>query len=69
MFSDLLRADRERYGFTVVQAARRLGISAAAYRALEAAERWPDWETYDRIERLFGWPRPRSFAASTEGRE
>jgi hypothetical protein len=23
---------------------------------LEAGERWPDWETFDRIERLFGWP-------------
>jgi DNA-binding XRE family transcriptional regulator len=57
MFSDLLRGDRERYGLTGEHAARRLGVTAAAYRALEAAEQWPEWETYDRIERLFGWPR------------
>jgi len=56
MFADLLRHDRERSGFTVEQAARRLGISPAAYHALEAAERWPEWETYDRIASAF-WPR------------
>jgi hypothetical protein len=22
-----------------------------------AGEEWPDWSTYERIERLFGWPR------------
>jgi hypothetical protein len=32
-------------------------VSVGAYRKLEAGERWPSWETYDRIERLFGWPR------------
>jgi transcriptional regulator with XRE-family HTH domain len=57
MFSDLLRRDRERYGLSPEQAARTLGVSQSVYRALEAAERRPDWETFDRIERLFGWPR------------
>jgi transcriptional regulator with XRE-family HTH domain len=57
MFAQLLHRDRERYGLSIEQAARQLGVSPAAYQALEAAERWPDWETYDRIERLFGWPR------------
>jgi transcriptional regulator with XRE-family HTH domain len=44
-------------GWSVEQAARRLGVSPDAYRAPESAERWPDWETYDGIERLFGWTR------------
>jgi transcriptional regulator with XRE-family HTH domain len=57
MFSDLLLADRERNGLTVEQMARRLGVSPLAYRKFEAGERWPDWRTYDRIERLLGWPR------------
>jgi transcriptional regulator with XRE-family HTH domain len=57
MFSDLLRADRERSGLTLEQAARRLVVSTVAYRKLEAGERWPSWETYDRIVRLFGWRR------------
>jgi transcriptional regulator with XRE-family HTH domain len=54
MFSDLLRADRERAGLSVDQAARRLGVSPVAYRRLEAGERWPSWETYDRIAAAFG---------------
>ena len=49
MFSDLLRRDRERYSLTVEQAAWRLGVPTAAYGKLEAGERWPNWETSDRI--------------------
>jgi transcriptional regulator with XRE-family HTH domain len=56
MFSDLLRQDREQAGLTVEQAARRLDVSATAYRKL-AGERWPSWETDDRIAAAFGWPR------------
>ena len=55
MFSDLLWTDRERAGLSVEQAAWRLGVPQVAYRKLEVGERWPSWETYDRIERLFGW--------------
>ena len=57
MFSDLLSQDRERSGLTVEQAARQLGVSAVAYGELEAGERWPEWETYGRICKAFGWPR------------
>ncbi len=54
MFSDLLRADRERSGLAVVQAARRLGVPLGAYRKLEAGEYYcPSWETYDRIAAAF----------------
>ena len=49
MFSDLLRTDRERAGLTDEQAARRLGVSPALHRKLEAGERWPDWAACDRI--------------------
>jgi hypothetical protein len=31
------------------QAARRLCVTPVVYRKLEAGERWPSWETYDRI--------------------
>jgi transcriptional regulator with XRE-family HTH domain len=57
MLSDLLRHDRERSSLTVEQAARRLGVPLVAYRKLEAGERLPSWETYDRIATAFGWPR------------
>jgi len=63
MFSDLLSCDRERAGLTVDQAARRLGVPLGAYRKLEAGERWPSWETYDRIATAFGWPTRRYGAA------
>jgi hypothetical protein len=26
------------------------------YRELESGERWPSFDTYDRICKLFGWP-------------
>jgi transcriptional regulator with XRE-family HTH domain len=57
MFSDLLRADRERYGLTVEQAARRLRVSPVVYRKLEAGSGRPEWATYDRIAAALGWPR------------
>jgi transcriptional regulator with XRE-family HTH domain len=57
MFSDLLRGDREPSGLTIEQAARRLGVPLVAYGNLEDGERWPSWETYDRVATAFGWPR------------
>jgi hypothetical protein len=42
MFADLLRRGRERSGFTVEQAARRFGVTPAAYTAIKTGERWPD---------------------------
>jgi hypothetical protein len=31
-------------------------LSIWEYRELEAAERWPNWETFHRICELYGWP-------------
>lgn len=42
-------------GWSIGQAARRLGVSVREYRELEAGERVPNWETFERIGRLFGW--------------
>jgi hypothetical protein len=36
------------------------------YRELEAGERWPDSETWDRICKLYGWPQ--TFATGGEFR-
>jgi len=55
-FPDLLKKDRQRHGFTVGQVAWGLGITSAEYRALEAGESFPDFETWDRICELYGWP-------------
>lgn len=56
MFPELLKLDRERSGLSVGEAARRLHVSPAWYLDLEAGKRLPDWETYDRICKTFGWP-------------
>jgi len=56
MLPALLEKDRKRVGWSVGQAAWRLGVSMREYRALEAGARWPNWETFDRICKLYGWP-------------
>ena len=45
-----------RAGWSVARAAWELGVSIREYRELEAGERSPSWETFDRICKLLGWP-------------
>lgn len=47
MFRRMLEDDRLRAGWSMGQAAWRLGVSIREYRELEAGVRWPDWETFD----------------------
>jgi transcriptional regulator with XRE-family HTH domain len=56
MFTHMLERDRKRSGFSVGQVAWRLGVRVSEYRELEAGERWPSFDIYDRICKLFGWP-------------
>jgi transcriptional regulator with XRE-family HTH domain len=56
MFGDMLRRDRERWGLSIAQAAGRFGMRVPELRDLEAGTRWPSFDTYDRICKLFGWP-------------
>jgi hypothetical protein len=55
-FPGLLQKDRERQGFTIDQVAWRLGVKPQEYRELEAGDRMPDFDTWDRIFKLYGWP-------------
>ena len=55
MLPTLLEEDRMRAGWSVGQAAWRLGVSIREYRELEAG-RSPSFATWDRICKLFGWP-------------
>jgi DNA-binding XRE family transcriptional regulator len=48
--------DRRLAGWSVRQAAWRLGVSIREYRELEAGTRSPSFETWDRICKMFGWP-------------
>jgi DNA-binding XRE family transcriptional regulator len=52
----MLTEDRKGASLSVEQAARRLGVSAAVYREIEAGTRSPAWETWDRICKALGWP-------------
>jgi DNA-binding XRE family transcriptional regulator len=49
-----LPADRKR--LRPVEMAGHLRLTLRQYQALEAGERPPSWETWDRICKLFGWP-------------
>jgi hypothetical protein len=55
-YPKMLAQDRQRRGFTVGQVAWRLGVKPQGYRELEAGTRSPDFETWDRICKLYGWP-------------
>jgi hypothetical protein len=38
------------------QAGWRFGVIVREYRELEAGTRFPTFETWDRIYKLYGWP-------------
>jgi predicted transcriptional regulator len=52
----MLEHDRKQAGWSVGQAAWRLSVTVREYRELEAGERSPTFETWDRICKLCGWP-------------
>ena len=53
MFTDIVKRDRERWGMSEAQAARRFLVSVSAYREIEAGERFLEFDTYDAICKLF----------------
>jgi transcriptional regulator with XRE-family HTH domain len=56
MLPKMLEHDRRRAGWSVGQAAFRLGVTVREYRELEAGERAPNFGTWDRICKLYSWP-------------
>jgi predicted transcriptional regulator len=56
MLPKMLEHDRRRAGWSVGRAAWELGVTIREYRELEDGKRMPDWETFDRICKLYGWP-------------
>ncbi len=55
-FPVMLERDRKREGLRVCRAAWLLGVSVREYRELEAGTRWPTFDTFDRVCKLYGWP-------------
>jgi ribosome-binding protein aMBF1 (putative translation factor) len=56
ILGDMLRRDRKREGLSLARAAWLLGVSVRELREIEAGERYPSFDTYERIAKLFGWP-------------
>ena len=52
----MLEHDRKQAGWSASRAAWELGVSIREYRELEAGKQSPNWETFDRICKLYGWP-------------
>jgi DNA-binding XRE family transcriptional regulator len=67
MLPAMLKQDRKRAGWSMGQAAWQLGVSVREYRELEAGDRSPSFEAWDRICKLFGWPQT-LVAADPKGR-
>jgi DNA-binding XRE family transcriptional regulator len=56
MLPAMLEHDRKQAGWSVGQAAWRLGVTVREYRKIEAGARSPNFETWDAICKRFGWP-------------
>jgi hypothetical protein len=56
MLPAMLEQDRMKAGWSVVQAAWRLGVRVRENRELEAGTQSRGFETWDRICKLYGWP-------------
>jgi transcriptional regulator with XRE-family HTH domain len=52
----MLVQSRTREGLRVCRAASLLGVTVREYREMEAGERTPDVDTYERMCEVFGWP-------------
>jgi len=55
-FPSMMERDRKREGLRVCRAAWLLGVSVREYRELEAGTRFPSFDPWDRICKLYGWP-------------
>jgi transcriptional regulator with XRE-family HTH domain len=55
-FPSMMRRDRKREGLRVCRAAWLIGVSVREYREIEAGDRMPSLDTYQRISELYGWP-------------
>jgi len=64
-YPSMMRRDRKREGLRVCRAAWLVGVTLREYRELEAGDRVPSRDVYDRICELYGWPR--SFVESARG--
>jgi hypothetical protein len=55
-YPGMMQRARKREGLPVCRAAWLVGLSVREYREFEAGQRFPDFDTWDRICKLNGWP-------------
>jgi hypothetical protein len=63
----MMERARKREGPRVCRAAWLIGVSVRDYREIEAGDRAPSPDTYQRISELYGWPQTYA-GRPTEGR-
>jgi transcriptional regulator with XRE-family HTH domain len=66
-FPRMMQRNRKREGLRVCRAAWLVGVSVREYREIEAGDREPSPDTYERISGLYGWPQT-FVGRPTEGR-
>jgi transcriptional regulator with XRE-family HTH domain len=62
-YPEMMKRARKREGLRVCRAAWLVGVSVREYREIEAGDRQPSPDTYERISELYGWPQ--TFASFT----
>lgn len=61
----MMQRDRMREGLRVCRAAWLVGVTVREYREMEAGDRVPEFDDWDRPCELYGWPR--TFVGSARG--
>jgi hypothetical protein len=52
----MMQRDRKREGLRVCRAAWLVGVTVREYREIEAGDRVPDIDVWNRMCMLYGWP-------------
>ena len=55
-YPSMMQRDRKREGLRVCRAAWLIGVTVREYREMEAGDRVPDNDVWDRLCKLYGWP-------------
>jgi hypothetical protein len=55
-YPTMMQHDRRREGLRVCRAAWLLGVTVRKYREMEAGDRVPEFDVWDRLCELYGWP-------------
>jgi transcriptional regulator with XRE-family HTH domain len=55
-YPGMMQRARKREGLRICRAAWLVGVSVHEYREIEAGDRTPSPDTYQRIAELYGWP-------------